>query len=155
ARTGYTGEDGFEISISANDAEAVWGALSGAPGVARCGLAARDSLRLEAGMRLYGNDLSDRSTPFDVRMGRLVNLDHDLVRRYVLRRRAEAVVAALIGLTGDGRRAARAGSQVFVEGAQVGDITAGTLSPTLGYPLAMSLVEHVLEEGQDFEVYVR
>lgn len=155
ARTGYTGEDGFEISISANDAEAVWGALSGAPGAARCGLAARDSLRLEAGMPLYGNELSDRSTPFDVGMGRLVNLDHDFVGRDVLRRRAEAGGAALIGLTGEGRRAARAGSQVFVEGAQVGEITSGILSPTLGYPIAMALVEHDLEEGQDVEVDVR
>src|SRR5699024_12674799 len=86
---------------------------------------------------------------------RLVNLDHDFVGRDVLRRRAEAAAAGLIGRTGEGRRAARAGSPVFVEGAQVGEITSGILSPTLGYPIAMALVEHDLEEGQDAEVYVR
>lgn len=155
ARTGYTGEDGFEISVTANDAETVWNALSEAPGVSRCGLAARDSLRLEAGMPLYGNELSDRSTPYDVGMGRLVNLDHDFVGQDVLRNRSGAGGAALIGLAGDGRRAARAGSQVFSGGTQVGEITSGILAPTLGYPIAMALVEQDLAEGQRVEVDVR
>lgn len=155
ARTGYTGEDGFEISISANDAERVWEALGEVPGVTRCGLAARDSLRLEAGMPLYGNELSDRSTPFDVGMGRLVHLDHDFVGKQALEERAAVDGATLIGLRGQGRRAARSGASIFVDGTQVGEISSGILAPTLGYPIAMALVEEALEEGTAVEVDVR
>ena len=155
ARTGYTGEDGFEISISANDAETVWEALSAIPGVLRCGLAARDSLRLEAGMPLYGNELTDRSTPYDVGMGRLVHLEHEFTGREALQKRASVDGTTLIGLQGEGRRAARGGSGVFIKGERVGEITSGILSPTLGYPIAMALVQNDIPEGTEAEVDVR
>lgn len=156
ARTGYTGEDGFELSITANDAEALWQALAALPEVTRCGLAARDSLRLEAGMPLYGNELTDRSTPYDVGLGRLVHLGHDFVGHAALEARARAEEGTtLIGLRGEGRRAARAGSRVHLEGALIGEITSGILAPTLGHPIAMALVQQPVEEGTALEVDVR
>src|SRR5699024_719347 len=87
ARTGYTGEDGFELSVSAVSAVDLWQALLAAgqdAEVIRCGLASRDSLRLEAGMPLYGHELTDQTTPFDVGMGRLVHTDHEFVGQEVL-----------------------------------------------------------------------
>lgn len=155
ARTGYSGEDGFEVSISANDAEDVWEALAAVEQVSRCGLAARDSLRLEAGLPLYGNELSAHTTPYDVGMGRLVHLDHDFVGREALRKRSEGEGTALIGLVGEGRRAARAGASVLQEGEPIGAITSGILSPTLGYPIAMAVVTEGTVEGQVVDVDVR
>lgn len=155
ARTGYTGEDGFEISITANDAPRVWEALSALEGVARCGLAARDSLRLEAGMPLYGNELSQEVTPYDVDMGRLVHLDHDFVGRDALAERSQGAHDTVIGLTGEGRRAARSGSEVYVDGERVGVITSGILAPTLGHPIAMARVSGSVPEGTAVDVDVR
>ncbi len=155
ARTGYTGEDGFEVSISANDARKVWDALGAVEGVARCALAARDSLRLEAGMPLYGNELSADITPYDVGMGRLVHLDHDFVGREALKARSEQDGRTLIGLRGEGRRAARAGSEIFLNGERIGAITSGILSPTLGYPIAMAVVDADVAPGTAVEVDVR
>lgn len=155
ARTGYTGEDGFEISISANDARAVWDELSDQPEVSRCALAARDSLRLEAGMPLYGNELSQDRTPYDVGMGRLVHLDHEFVGAAALRERAQNEGSTLIGLQGEGRRAARAGSTVFMDGAEVGQVTSGILSPTLGHPIGLAVVGEDIAPGTAVEVDVR
>src|SRR5262249_19110673 len=95
ARTGYTGEDGFELFAGPGDAEAIWAALTGAGGehgLGPAGLAARDTLRLEAGMPLYGNELGADLTPFDAGLGRVVKLDKpgDFVGREVLAERADA-----------------------------------------------------------------
>lgn len=155
ARTGYTGEDGFELSISANDAETVWEALAALEGVARCGLAARDSLRLEAGMPLYGNELSERVSPYDVGMGRLVNPGRDFVGADALAKRAQAPGRSLIGLSGEGRRAARAGATVLRGSDSIGQVTSGILSPTLGHPIALALVDEPVTEGQELSVDVR
>lgn len=157
ARTGYTGEDGFEIYCDAAVASDLWHHLmqvGQAANIAPCGLACRDSLRLEAGMPLYGNELNAELTPADVGMGRMVKFDHDFVGKQALQD-AEARFA-LIGLQGEGRRAARAGSTVVVAGEQVGEVTSGILSPTLGYPIALARVRIPAPEvGTELEVNVR
>jgi aminomethyltransferase len=138
ARTGYTGEDGFELLVRSDRAVELWRALLELPGLTPAGLAARDTLRLEAGMPLYGNELSVDTTPFDVGLHRAVALEKDFVGRDALTAPAGK---KLIGLKNDGRRAARHGYQVLQAGRAVGVITSGALSPTLGYAIAMALVE--------------
>lgn len=148
ARTGYTGEDGFEIFAEA-DATELWQQLlrRGEPaGLVPAGLACRDSLRLEAGMPLYGHELTRDRTPFEAGLGRVVRLDKsgDFVGRAALARRCEdGVAATLVGLAARGRRAPRAGQAVLAHldsGDQVGVVTSGLPSPTLGYGIAMAYV---------------
>lgn len=156
ARTGYTGERGYEIMIDANGATTLWSLLTEAgseQGLVPCGLACRDSLRLEAGMPLYGNELSRDITPAEGGQGRVVKMDHDFVGRDALQGREAATT--LYGLVGEGRRAARAGSEVRLEGQAVGTVTSGILSPTLGYPIALALARPGLQVGQHVTVDVR
>jgi aminomethyltransferase len=146
ARTGYTGEDGFELFVAWDDAPAVWDALmaAGAPlGLAPVGLGARDTLRLEAGMPLYGNELDATVNPYEAGLGRVVKLGKpgDFVGRAAL----EAAHAAgperlLAGLIVRGRGIARHGYPVYRPGAAepCGTVTSGTASPTLGVPIAMA-----------------
>jgi aminomethyltransferase len=144
ARTGYTGEDGFEIYCRPQDAEHVWTALTaagGGHGLVPAGLAARDTLRLEAGMPLYGNELGPDLTPYEAGLGRVVKFDKpgDFVGREALSARAAAGPAQhLAGLTVDSRRIARHGYPVFADGESVGTVTSGAPSPTLGVPIAMA-----------------
>jgi glycine cleavage system T protein (aminomethyltransferase) len=148
ARTGYTGEDGFEIFCAAGDAERVWAALSEAgsrdgAGLAAAGLAARDTLRLEAGMPLYGNELGPDVTPYEAGLGRVVRLDKpgDFVGRAALTARAaEGPRRTLIGLVARSRRVPRHGYAVLSGSAEVGVVTSGAPSPTLGTPIAMAYV---------------
>ena len=146
ARTGYTGEDGFEIFAAARDAEYLWAALSKAgagDGLIPAGLAARDTLRLEAGMPLYGNELGADMTPFDAGLGRVVKLDKPggFVGRDALARRAEQAPARqLVGLTLQSRRVPRHGYAVLSDGRPAGVVTSGAPSPTLGVPIAMAYV---------------
>jgi aminomethyltransferase len=151
ARTGYTGEDGFELFCSPEDAEPLWHALidaGGPAGLVPCGLACRDTLRLEAGMPLYGNELTTATTPFDAGLGRVVRFDKpgDFVGREPLRaaaeRAAERPPRVLTGLVARGRRVPRAGYLVLdAEGRAVGEVTSGAPSPTLGRPIAMAYVD--------------
>jgi aminomethyltransferase len=148
ARTGYTGEDGFEIFCAPEDCEAIWAALrAGGPeagGVPAAGLAARDTLRLEAGMPLYGNELGPDLTPYEAGLGRVVRLDKpgDFVGRAALAARAEAGPRRLlIGLIAETRRVPRHGYSVLSGGVDVGAVTSGAPSPTLGRPIAMAYVE--------------
>jgi aminomethyltransferase len=147
ARTGYTGEDGFELFTRPQDAESVWDALTAAGaghGLVPAGLSARDTLRLEAGMPLYGNELGPDLTPFDAGLGRVVKLDKpgDFVGREALARRAEAAPQReLVGLAGRSRRVPRHGYEVLWDGAVCGQVTSGAPSPTLGKPIAMAYVE--------------
>jgi aminomethyltransferase len=147
ARTGYTGEDGFELFTRPQDAESVWDALTAAGaghGLVPAGLSARDTLRLEAGMPLYGNELGPDLTPFDAGLGRVVKLDKpgDFVGREALARRAEAPPQReLVGLAGRSRRVPRHGYEVLWDGAVCGQVTSGAPSPTLGKPIAMAYVE--------------
>lgn len=149
ARTGYTGEDGFELYVPNERAAELWAALlaAGEPyGLTPAGLAARDSLRLEAGMPLYGNELSLETLPFEVGLGPVVSFKKS--EQFVGRAALEAAKAAgparvLVGLKGSGRRAGRAGYAVFATDGEpdpIGVITSGLPSPTLGYPVALALV---------------
>ena len=145
ARTGYTGEDGFELFVAADDAVAVWNALAGAEGVTPAGLAARDTLRLEAGMPLYGNELTAEITPYEAGLGRVVTLSKpgDFVGRQVLSAYAETPPGrTLVGLVARGRRAPRKGYPVVAsDGTTCGVVTSGAPSPTLGKPIAMAYVD--------------
>jgi aminomethyltransferase len=144
ARTGYTGEDGFEIFTEPQEADRVWQALTEAgsgDGLVPAGLAARDTLRLEAGMPLYGNELGPDVTPFDAGLGRVVKLDKpgDFVGRAALAKRAGAAPArVLAGLVGQSRRVPRHGYSVLRDGEPCGTVTSGAPSPTLGKPIAMA-----------------
>ena len=155
ARTGYTGEDGFEIFAAPADAGRLWQALSDAgreAGLVPAGLAARDSLRLEAGMPLYGNELSRDVTPYEAGLARTVKLDKpgDFVGRAALAARAAAPPSkTLVGLVGQSRRIPRHGYPVQWDGEQCGTVTSGAHSPTLGKPIAMAyLTADVAEQAR-------
>ncbi|WAL67051.1 glycine cleavage system aminomethyltransferase GcvT [Amycolatopsis cynarae] len=144
ARTGYTGEDGFELYVPAAEAADLWRILSeagAAHGLLPAGLACRDTLRLEAGMPLYGNELNRELSPFDAGLGRVVKFDKpgDFVGRDALAGRTEPE-KILVGLRGSGRRAPRHGYRVLDGDREIGEITSGALSPTLGHPIAMAYV---------------
>ena len=145
SRTGYTGEDGFELIVSADRAEAVWTALldSGRDsGIRPCGLGARDTLRFEAGMPLYGHELSETISPYSANVGWAVKLHKgEFVGREALRRRKREPEPVRVGLRLEGKRIARQGSAVLLDGRGVGTVTSGTFSPTLGMSLAIALVE--------------
>ncbi|MFH5822549.1 glycine cleavage system aminomethyltransferase GcvT [Georgenia sp. AZ-5] len=150
ARTGYTGEDGFEVFLPNADAAGVWAALleaGAAHGLVPAGLAARDSLRLEAGMPLYGNELSRDVTPYEAGLGGVVALgkEADFVGRAALEAARAAHDAGqgrvLVGLQGQGRRAARSHHPVVSGDAVVGEVTSGAPSPTLGFPVALAYVD--------------
>ncbi|GAB3451198.1 glycine cleavage system aminomethyltransferase GcvT [Actinophytocola sediminis] len=162
ARTGYTGEDGFEVFAQAEHAVDVWQTLTEAgesDGLLPAGLAARDTLRLEAGMPLYGNELSAEMSPFDAGLGRVVKFDKtaDFVGRAALEERAKSPAAHVrVGLRGDGRRAPRHGYPVLEGDTPVGTVTSGALSPTLGHPIAMAYVPPTLTDpGTKLSVDVR
>lgn len=158
ARTGYTGEDGFEIAIPNNQAPLLWNALLAAGDVVPCGLAARDTLRLEAGMPLYGHELGVDWRPEQAGLGRVVamNKPHDFVGKSALAEPIDPDAPVLVGLVAEGKRAGRAGYPLFVGEAQVGEITSGALSPTLGYPIAMALVHpSAAEIGSAIDIDVR
>jgi aminomethyltransferase len=152
ARTGYTGEDGFEIFAGPGDAEGIWTTLTDAGaghGLVPAGLAARDTLRLEAGMALYGNELGPEVTPFDAGLGRVVKLDKpgDFVGRDALAARAGAAAQrVLAGLTLQSRRVPRHGYPVLWDGQPAGTVTSGAPSPTLGVPIAMAYVRPEVRE---------
>ncbi|WP_455904508.1 glycine cleavage system aminomethyltransferase GcvT [Microbacterium sp.] len=143
ARTGYTGEDGFELLVRVADAPALWDALTEAGqkhGLVPAGLAARDTLRLEAGMPLYGHELSRETKPSQAGLGRVVVSDkEDFIGKGAVDAASDAPV--LVGLVAEGKRAGRAGySVVDADGVVLGEITSGALSPTLGHPIAMAYV---------------
>jgi aminomethyltransferase len=151
ARTGYTGEDGFEIYIPNEDAAGLWEALLDAGedyGLIPAGLASRDSLRLEAGMPLYGNELSRYVNAYAAGLGPVVSLakESDFVGKEALTAIKAAGVGSsigpkLVGLKGTGRRAARAHYSVLKNGSLIGEVTSGQPSPTLGYPVALAYVD--------------
>jgi aminomethyltransferase len=151
ARTGYTGEDGFEIYLPNEDAAGLWEALLDAGedyGLIPAGLASRDSLRLEAGMPLYGNELSRYVNAYAAGLGPVVSLakESDFVGKEALTAIKAAGVGSsigpkLVGLKGTGRRAARAHYSVLKNGSLIGEVTSGQPSPTLGYPVALAYVD--------------
>ncbi|GAA1237644.1 glycine cleavage system aminomethyltransferase GcvT [Kitasatospora nipponensis] len=154
ARTGYTGEDGFEIFCAPADADHLWTALTeaGTPvGLVPAGLSCRDTLRLEAGMPLYGHELDTSLTPFDAGLGRVVRFDKTTNGGEFVGRKALEEAAAkaesnpprvLVGLVSQGRRVPRAEyAVVSTDGTVIGRITSGAPSPTLGKPIAIAYVD--------------
>ena len=167
ARTGYTGEDGFEIYVAAAAASGLWRELlaAGAPfGANPIGLGARDTLRLEAGMPLYGNELRRELTPYDVGLGRVVRLEKngDFIGRAALTARSTAGETAgrrLVGLRVTGRGIARHGYAVRLPGGSViGSVTSGTHAPSVGAAIALADLAAEAgpwDEGRTVEVEVR
>lgn len=160
-RTGYTGEDGFEVLVAADQAAKVWNLIleTGGEDLAPCGLAARDTLRLEAGMPLYGHELGLDRSPFEAGLGRSVKLEREFIGSAALAdTKTKGISSKLYGLVGEGKRAARADYEVYLPGSQepIGKVTSGALSPTLGYPIAMAYLDKVdLEIGAEVEVDIR
>ena len=158
ARTGYTGEDGFEVMVDPDVGVELWQSLIKA-GVIPCGLGARDTLRLEAAMALYGQDIDETTTPLEAGLGWVVHLDTkgDFIGRDVLeQQKLSGVQRRLVGLQMQGRNIARHGYQVLSAGQVVGEISSGTLSPTLGYPVALAYVPTELATvGQQIDVEIR
>ena len=146
ARTGYTGEDGFEVFVDWDRGPEIWTVLAEAgrsANVIACGLGARDTLRLEAGMPLYGNELDRATNPFDAGLGRVVKLAKpgDFVGREALARVArDGPAKRLVGLSITGRGIARHGYPVLAGERRTGIVTSGTHSPTLGRPIALAYV---------------
>ncbi|GAB3127874.1 glycine cleavage system aminomethyltransferase GcvT [Glaciibacter psychrotolerans] len=164
ARTGYTGEDGFEIYIQTDAALALWNALASAGaehGLVPAGLASRDTLRLEAGMPLYGHELSTTIFPAQAGLGRVVNLakETDFIGRAASEEGPSGTARVLVGLVGTGKRAGRADYELFssADATQAeGVITSGALSPTLGHPIMMAYVAPALAQlGTELFVDVR
>jgi aminomethyltransferase len=146
SRTGYTGEDGFELYFHVNDAVPVWEGLmkAGAPhGLEPVGLGARDTLRLEMGYMLYGNDIDDSTHPLEAGIGWTVKLDRgDFIGRdALLRIKQEGLKRRLVGITSDGRRVPRHAMVIESAGRPIGQVTSGTFSPTLERAIAMAYVE--------------
>lgn len=160
ARTGYTGEDGFELYVANDDAPDLWDAVKEAGerhGAVAAGLAARDSLRLEAGMPLYGNELGVEIMPQMAGLAPIVSFKKEeiFVGRTALEGAPEPA-RVLVGLKGLGRRAGRSGYAVLKDGEVVGEITSGQPSPTLKYPIALAYVDRAAAEvGTSVEVDLR
>ncbi|BAU10805.1 probable aminomethyltransferase [Leptolyngbya sp. NIES-3755] len=158
ARTGYTGEDGFEVMLDPEGAIELWRSLLDT-GVVPCGLGARDTLRLEAAMALYGQDINDSTTPLEAGLGWLVHLDTkgDFMGRSVLEdQKQNGVKKRLVGLQMQGRNIARHDYPIFVDDAEVGIVTSGTLAPTVGQAIALGYVPTELSKpGQLVEIGIR
>lgn len=157
ARTGYTGEDGFEVMVDPATGVELWRSLLDA-GVTPCGLGARDTLRLEAAMALYGQDIDDTTTPLEAGLGWLVHLDKgDFIGRSVLEQQKQTgVTRRLVGLQMQGRNIARHGYRVFYEGQPVGEVTSGTQSPTVEQAIALAYVPTPLAKpNQTLDIEIR
>lgn len=161
SRSGYTGEDGFEIAIPAENAAQIADLICQQPEVKPIGLGARDSLRLEAGLPLYGHDLSPEHSPVDAQLLFAVNKRRRseggfVGAQRVLRELAEGTAQKLVGLSLEGRQAAREGAEVFGGDRRVGVLTSGGFSPTLGHPIAMAYVDSACAApGTALEIDVR
>jgi aminomethyltransferase len=158
SRTGYTGEDGFELYFPGEHATTIWNALTASGEVTPAGLGARDSLRLEMGMALYGNDLDDTTTPLEASLGWLVKLKKgDFVGRDALVKQKEhGLTRKLVGFTTSERSFPRHGYPVFVNGKPSGEVRSGTMSPTLGIPIGTAYVPpESAGEGAALEIEIR
>lgn len=159
SRTGYTGEDGFELYVENEHAAAVWDALiTGDERIVPVGLAARDTLRLESGFALYGNELSLERTPYQVSLAWITKLQKEPapLAAPALAEAKEAATTCLVGLTMEGRGVPRAGYEVHQNGSPVGVVSSGTFSPSLKKGVALAIVERsVRAAGTELEIVVR
>ena len=158
SRTGYTGEDGFELYIAGDVAAPIWMALMATNQITPAGLGARDSLRLEMGMALYGNDIDDTVTPLEANLAWLVKLPKgDFVGKEALVKQKEAGIAKkLVGFTMQDRNFPRHGYPVFYNGEPSGVVCSGTMSPTLGVAIGTAYLPTAgAKEGTIFEIEIR
>ncbi len=158
SRTGYTGEDGFELYIANASAAPIWKALMATDQITPAGLGSRDSLRLEMGMALYGNDIDDTVTPLEANLAWLVKLAKgDFVGRDALVKQKEGgIKKKLVGFTMQDRNFPRHGYPVFYQGAPSGVVCSGTMSPTLGYAIGTAyLPAEGAKEGSTFDIEIR
>ena len=161
SRTGYTGEDGFELYVPAEHGGRLWARLLEAgkdEGLIAAGLGCRDSLRLEMGMALYGNDLDEGRTPLEAGLGWVVKLDKPAFvgRDALLRQKSEGVRTKLVGFRLKERGFPRHGYAVAVDGETVGEVTSGTLSPTLGVGIGMAYVPaEAAKPGTEIGIVIR
>jgi aminomethyltransferase len=155
ARTGYTGEDGWEILVPADEAERWWRAFADA-GIRPCGLGARDTLRLEAGMNLYGTDMDETTTPLESGLGWTVAwepADREFIgRERLAEQRQQGASRRLVGLLLEGRGVLRGHQKVKVEGLEDGEVTSGTFSPTLGRSIGLARVPAGVGERCNVEI---
>jgi aminomethyltransferase len=146
SRSGYTGEDGFEISVAAEDAVALWRLLLDDPAVKPIGLGARDSLRLEAGLCLYGNDIDETTTVVEADLGFAIGKRRRAEGGFpgaevILRQLEQGAPRKRVGILPEGRAPAREHTEIQIDGTRVGEITSGGFGPTLGGPVAMGYVD--------------
>ena len=158
ARTGYTGEDGFEVFVPPGQARKLWDALL-EKGSAPCGLGARDSLRLEVAYRLYGNDMDEEHTPLEAGLGWIVKLDKPggfVGSEALKRQKQEGLKRKIAGFKLTGKGIARHGYPALAGGQRVGEVTSGTMSPVLKEPIGLAYLPTPLaKEGSAFEVEIR
>jgi aminomethyltransferase len=159
SRTGYTGEDGFELYVPATEAVAMWEAVMATGRVTPTGLGARDSLRLEAGLCLYGHELDDHTTPVEAGLNWIVKLgkaESFVGREVIARQHADGTDRKLVGFTIDERAIPRQGYPVLYGGVAFGEVSSGTMSPTLGIPIGTCyLPSAAAVVGSTFEVEIR
>ncbi|HET9830072.1 MAG TPA: glycine cleavage system aminomethyltransferase GcvT [Vicinamibacterales bacterium] len=161
SRTGYTGEDGFELFVPPQQADRVWQAIlaSGEPhGLIPCGLGARDTLRLEAGMRLYGNEIDETTTALEADLGWIVAWNKgQFVGAETLRaQKVGALTRKLIGFELTDPGVARHGYDVYVDGSRIGKVASGTQTPTVKKSIGMTYVPIAFAgHGQEFEIDIR
>ncbi len=158
ARTGYTGEDGFEVFVPPAGARKLWDALL-EKRVVPCGLGARDSLRLEVAYRLYGNDMDEEHTPLEAGLGWIVKLDKPggfVGSDALIRQKQEGLKRRLVGFKLTGRGIPRHGYPVVKDGQRIGEVTSGTMSPVLKESIGLAYVPAaVAKEGSAFDVEIR
>jgi aminomethyltransferase len=155
ARSGYTGEDGYEITGPADQAEALWQALLDA-GVTACGLGSRDTLRVEAGLPLYGHELSDDLSPIAAGLGWVVSkTKHFIGSDKINQARADGVPRRLMGVTLGSKRLIPTGATVSVDGKVVGEVSSGVVSPTLGTAIALAFIDAEVQKGAACAVDLR
>jgi len=165
SRTGYTGEDGFEIFVfdspigNPQNAEFVWDSLLTAGqrlGIQPCGLGARDLLRLEAGLCLYGTDMDERTNPFEARLGFVVKLHKEFIGRSRLQEiKQKGPERVRVGLVTENRVIPRHGFSVTSDGEEIGLVTSGTLSPILNSGIAMGYVKQTTQQDARVKIHIR
>ena len=161
SRTGYTGEIGFELYVDANNSEKLWNALYPAVMEAEgqpVGLGARDTLRLEAGLRLYGMDMNDNTNPYEVGLGKFVKSKNRqfIGKKALLTQKREGMTKQVIGFQMLDRAVARAGYAVYQDGEQVGEVTSGAPSPSLKYGIGFAIVtSQTISEDDKIDIEIR
>ncbi|MFC1549032.1 glycine cleavage T C-terminal barrel domain-containing protein, partial [Candidatus Omnitrophota bacterium] len=138
----YTGELGYELFFPVTSAGKVWDMLLGVEGVKPVGLGARDTLRLEKGYSLYGNDIDEQHTPFEANLARFVHMDKDFIgKEALLQQEAQSVKRLLMGFICEGRRSARGHFSVLVDGKKAGEVTSGAFSPCLKQAIGLCYID--------------